>query len=579
MKISFSLYILTLQLFHGYSNTESNEDPFDSKKIFESNNFYQITSFISSNLTKSSLEKLSLFHELPGVTYLFDKNRQKLYYASRKVLKGIYSLQESLIVFYTSDINETESFIDFLIPHLSVRQRPKCLIIYISSHFEVSVIDVLKYAWKKKFLDFSVISFQEHASFLAYHYNPFNDVVYRKESPNEIFPDKLSNGFEYPFYINDFNLTIHVAYIRRTNRRIKPYIDPHFTIEFTTKILNLSIVKNNSIDRYSLDEFFENSNLDMPTIPVFDRSYFSHFLIPTYEPPVNLVAFVPIIFNTKLAISSKTIYTVAIMLSIIFLLFCVPNRFRNKVGTFKMFDVVLLLFGQSINYEPKKMVQRIILLSLVVTFVKLTNDFLLDLLLIRLDREEVPFETYEDLYGSKLQTYLHANERYLKDVRNIDATLTKVLNESLVTSDKDYCLSTLKRWGNVSCINFPVEPEWVISIYQNPDGSPAMKVAEPPIVAGITFFYWLASASPYASKFHEIMLRIKETSLLHWPGLVYPNRETYYIEKTQRSVDDGITVEQLLGILGIGLTVSIIVFVIELIGCKIKTEKKYRFKR
>lgn len=68
---------------------------------------------------------------------------------------------------------------------------------------------LLKYAWKKKFLDFTVLmtNFGRNKLIkpfsLLYHLNPFNNIVHKKEfyKGMEIFPEKLNDAYDYPLYI------------------------------------------------------------------------------------------------------------------------------------------------------------------------------------------------------------------------------------------------------------------------------------------------------------------------------------------------------------------------------------------
>lgn len=128
------------------------------------------------------------------------------------------------------------------------------------------------------------------------------------------------------------------------------------------------------------------------------------------------------------------------------------------------------------------------------------------------------------------------------------------------------CLDVLKSWKNVSCILLPYDPELMISKYQNPDGLPTMKVAQPSIFTQPSGFHWFASGSPYAMKFLEIMRRVKETNLLHWIALVSKNRENKVYKKPGRvTIDDGIDSKHLIMILSFGLLISVTTFFIELI--------------
>lgn len=134
----------------------------DLHQMTQSSDFHQITSFISENLTITP--GLQLLHNTPAEINSFDpnNNRQKQIHANALIsrLENRYSLEKSLIVFYTSNLSQVEYFIDFLVPQLSVaHQRPKCAIVNLRSknyenNHEIDVIRNSKYAWKKKILGF-----------------------------------------------------------------------------------------------------------------------------------------------------------------------------------------------------------------------------------------------------------------------------------------------------------------------------------------------------------------------------------------------------------------------------------------
>lgn len=133
--------------------------PIGLDETIQPESLYQVSLFISDSFrNKTSDQKIPLFQKYPNKVYSFGQKSHQQF--CDNALKNLYSLQESLIVFYTVNSSEIEFFIDYLIPNLSVRQRPKCLIVYSSKNSindEIVIIDALKYAWAKKFLDFSII--------------------------------------------------------------------------------------------------------------------------------------------------------------------------------------------------------------------------------------------------------------------------------------------------------------------------------------------------------------------------------------------------------------------------------------
>lgn len=168
-------------------------------------NFYQISLFISSDCENFTNSKM--YYTLsnnPIKIYSFNNYTDQIQHheISQKSSENMYFTQESMIIFYTNNLNETTLFIDNLIPQLSIKKRPKCLIISLStynSNYEISVNYFLRYAWEKKFLDFSVVI---NSSSLIYYLNPFSDIVYKEELNEnvELFPEKLHNAYGYPLY-------------------------------------------------------------------------------------------------------------------------------------------------------------------------------------------------------------------------------------------------------------------------------------------------------------------------------------------------------------------------------------------
>lgn len=280
MKI-FNRLKMTFFIFLGFSIVQCISQPLYLDEFLKTKNFYQATSFISDNFTGSS----NFLKYFPNKMYTFGvSNQQQLCdNTSVNALKNLYSLQESLVIFYTSDLNEIQSFIDFLVPQLSVRQRPKCLIMYSSENFyeknEIDSIDALKYAWKKKFLDFTVLVLTNLGDgkvelfSLIYYYNPFDDIVYKEDLENknlEVFPDKLKYGcYGYPFFIPEWNYINNVTQVRKPGKSVEIIEGYLFHLNFIARSLDLSVQKITLTDHkdYSHSRlkvnFLEEFNLDV----------------------------------------------------------------------------------------------------------------------------------------------------------------------------------------------------------------------------------------------------------------------------------------------------------------------------
>lgn len=139
--------------------------------------FNQITSFVSDNFTKIS--EYQMLHALPDEIHSFDiANNQKQFYGNtfEMRLKNMYSL----VVFYTSNSNETRSFIDFITNQLSIGQRSKRLVIYAkkseSIYSEVSLEEKIF-----RFHGHNNVTNSTEPSSSIYRNNPFEKFISQKK--------------------------------------------------------------------------------------------------------------------------------------------------------------------------------------------------------------------------------------------------------------------------------------------------------------------------------------------------------------------------------------------------------------
>lgn len=550
---------------------QCNSFPLDLQKIAQDENFYQITSFISENFTKVTNLNQSNFPGTPNKIYLFDViNQLQLYNSFKNNLKNVYQLQESLVVYYTSNLNETKSFLDYLVPQSSARKRPKCLVVYSgASNEEIIVIDILKYAWREKFLDFAVMMVDLDT---IYHLNPFNDMIYQSQLLDgnmEIFPDKFHKGcYDYPFYISEYfyeGSPDDFIQIRRSKRKTEVRPLNKLVAKFTLQILNLQIIRNFT------------KNLDLLNVLIDSDDNFFFFLIPTGVSYPNFIAVVPILYkNFHVEISFKTVLFVSMIGGMIISFSYLFNRFKS--GHIKAWDVIRLFFGQSIQLEPQKTLQRLTYLTVVIAFVKITNDLLLDLFTVVIKKEEIPFDNYKDLLHSNLKSYISYRQNLmLKQLIPIhpssddEITLIDLFTRSKPMSVFN-CINMLKKWRNVSCLMDQLLAETYIT--ELSAGS-VVKIAQPPLWEGKHSFFWFSDGSPYATKFAKIIQRVKETNLLHGE-FSNPIKKRAILDLTGKNAEtnsnDGIKPIHMMTVLCLGLSLSIIVFIIELI--KFKTKRK-----
>lgn len=130
------IYVIILEFFYTYDIWC--KEPLSLNKVLKLDDFYQVTSFASDRITEEKILDLETysFPEYPTVKYSFYENRQTVHNIDFKgLLKSVYAIQNSLITFYTHDLNEVRQFIDFISTQISVRKRSSCLIVYIVKKF------------------------------------------------------------------------------------------------------------------------------------------------------------------------------------------------------------------------------------------------------------------------------------------------------------------------------------------------------------------------------------------------------------------------------------------------------------
>lgn len=224
--------------------------------------------------------------------------------------------------------------------------------------------------------------------------------------------------------------------------------------------------------------------------------------------------------------------------------------------------------GQSITKLPQTVASRIIYLIIIVSYVKLIAfDLYENIVEIKLETSEVPFENYEDLDKSNFDVY--TVESRFENIIPDDQHLRNMINRTHVIDPIMTCFDELIKSKNIICVAHEAFIYRIMEINKN-FNKPVIKVAEPSLESGtsLKFFYLFEKASPYADKFGKILRRTQETDL-HWmKSLKRGFDTTHIIEEDLEFFDSGIDVKQLIFILFCGYFLAIPVFLGEFIVFK-----------
>lgn len=100
----------------------------DLRKITQTEDFYQITLFTSSNTNKMTDFEIFSIHEFFRVTYSFHKDLRTIYnFYSKEVLNSMCAILESLVIFYTNNLNDVNPFIDLFKIQLLIVKKIDCV--------------------------------------------------------------------------------------------------------------------------------------------------------------------------------------------------------------------------------------------------------------------------------------------------------------------------------------------------------------------------------------------------------------------------------------------------------------------
>ena len=554
---------------------------------------YQLTIFINhaeSFAFPETMKLLQMFEEnIP--TMIIDLAAMNQIGDNRTLVSPVFNNPQYVTIYTIFYQNSTiyqridlQEYIDLFVRISPSVSRPHCLVILFREYRHLE--SVLKYAWSKNFFDFTVIqinTFDEKMSerILVRYYNAFfNSFIsepYNSAVP--IFPDKLAtgNGFELrvPAFLMDpimngeiasngeilnfkcLDCTLMLAIIKHLNfsyRYAKIY-DSNSTIrEIHGGIHHL--LATNEIDMMINDYYplqkHENTQ-DSLNILALDLGYTS----------VNFVAVVPILYNEKVGIDLHLIMYIFINL-LCFKAFTILTKLSTALNVHPTeFEFLKILLAQAVT-RPQKIRDKVIFLFVVLTSMFYSFTFYSNALGVSIIREEVPFDTIQDVSESNLQPYmLDIGFKILFRGELENHYMNKLKFKTRKIRVIENCLKTFDR--NTVCIVSEVYLKSFFHKYAfNKKGEPVMK--KPKVVfASQNWKYHFGSASPYISKFHQLLIRLYEA------GIQQPTaRKDKVVKVKEYSFESEIVagkafVTQLISMVAIGYLVASLTFVIELL--------------
>ena len=467
-----------------------------------------------------------------------------------------------------------KNYIDFIDTVFSFYQRPKCLILFINNKqsTEDFLKIILRYAWSKKFLDFTIMEldtqYAEKTDVFSpnlYYLNPFLDTLTKVvvDSNIEIFPDKLNNLNGYPLIFPVMSLPPIIELIKDSKGNIiKTKTDKFGIVEITAAKLDFYmkfISAESNITFYEdmkiVNKLLQNRKADMGSalapslnIPAIGELDFGHGC-------TSFVAIIPIIKENYINIPTDIYMYLFIIPSMLVITLYVMNILKIQKTRWSVLDILQVLFGFSIPTKkfPRKSSERIIFLSIIAVSMQYTLKFYSKILDINLESSEISFNSIEEIIGSPFD--VHMSAIYYKRVFDTDVESIVTLKQKLKTvPDTGSCVKMILAGNKTICII----PENYAEYYVMKNKG-LMTIAKPEFFCE-RLIYMTANAFPYYEKFSKIFHKIHSSGLLQ--ASIHTYRKTVYNEQSKNSAND--VTDVIIAICSIYL-ISLIVFLLEII--------------
>lgn len=429
-----------------------------------------------------------------------------------------------------------EKDLGFLINTSPRRTRPNCLFILVSKTrvSKLLVRRMLHYAWKKKFLDFTILQYLSRNDAckdnLIYSYsNPFTYDYFIKcyVSGDTMYPNKLMN-------MNGHQLL--VALIRRppvVNFDIDPFGNPkningsdygpllllseffNFTVKWISpavKSYSEPIPQNETV---TIVDLITQGDVDLGANQVYlhlalrnkhqqgersiDRSVDEYcLLVPVYQVPVWEISYSVIVLLLDVLIHVSYMYVLVKIL-------------KYNLHYWAPHHILQIILGIAATNLPIKtrVMERVFYIMLIVSSLQYSMNLyakLTDISLLQSDQG--PFHTFDDIGNSNLTLEMHAYHKSMTFSHNREVNLERKVK---IVEDIMNCPERLLHNKNVACFM----DKSIAQAYILDDARcehQRMKIMKPS--------FWSApkgnifsEASPYVVEFNKVLRRIFESGL------------------------------------------------------------------
>lgn len=528
---------------------------------------YQITAFIKDTaIVKTNDFFKSIICKVPAVTVDLPKNlNQSLVVSSIDLPRKsnlLVILQDKI------DFDGIQSNLENYIQVSPIKIRPKCLVIFndtLTSHDLKTIRSVLLYGWSRKFLDFTIVNLNVGEIF---YFNPFLNIISNDNILTaNIFPNKLKNMNKY---------TLRTVFIHHRPYSFDEEVDNitnYHGVDVELLYVSASVLNFRS-------NFVYYANFTSPLEPLqnYENDLFpghSSLLLELYSSleigkavtfhEICAVTAYSSTFKMEVSIAKLLLLTSNIILGflIAILIHCILAITKSDSD---IFEYIRLLLGQSTTKVPKTFFGKMALLLLGLFSMTFFPDIVSNLTQVFVNHEEKEIFTFKDILDSDLQPYINFLDN-LGISKYDDESYEDVKSIIIVSPDEDACLNMAMKQEKVICIVSGSNAEMYMRKYKSSSGRPLIKKASiefskaPETLA-------FPPASPYVEAFDNITQTMLEAGIMKRIKSKYfdvPPAEENYADKIIEDRDDEMVFTASLTISLFGFTISILIFIIEVL--------------
>ena len=528
--------------------------------------------------------------------------------AKQLSLASIYDHQNTMIIIIQLSTNSgnfsvLQQPINFA-SEISESRRPnKCLIILPKEEKTFPFLKLLQLMWSRQFLDVTILEIfltTNPAGFnfirppkeaaIIHQFNPFTNTYNRIIHSETIlwFPKNTIDLHGHKMKVGLFDYPPFVFIDRNGTGYITDQFGPDvlLTKELSKKI-NFTIVwvsLNNETDWGQYDCIKEKNTGHMHRVMYNEIQFiggiqslrfgscFERFIEwTTGSRIIKILVAVPVAANksTHLLITWKN-FNVIIILIFFLITSIISHKLGFKSKMWRFMEVLRIIFGITTVREPKKLAERIIFGSMLLSCLLHSSFIYSSFSDVSLQEEsEVEMKTINDVLVSNLQPFI-SQALFTGLSEHNKGPLRKLLNKSIKMKNLSHlCLERLIENKNVACITLSEAVKWKLANEKKNCGHSSLRVVEESIKLIVTGFM-MEARSPYVDRFDEIILRLVQSGIIDkWDRGYLNNGSSNSTDADEscrtRGYESIILRRELVWILFFGNMCAIIVFLCEVV--------------